>query len=74
MRHHLTPHQADAILAYAHEHGRNWKSDLRADWMHARARVYRGPHDYRAELQQVRNQLGPSWLTRVKLTEVQRSR
>lgn len=66
----LTEAQRRAVLAYAAEHGRNWKSDLRADWMRASARVG-GEHS--AELQQVRNTLGPSWLNRVSLRDLQRS-
>ncbi len=65
----LTEAQRLAVLAYAAEHGRNWKSDLSADWMRAAARV-RGEHS--GELQQVRNTLGPSWLRRVSLKDLQR--
>lgn len=63
----LTEAQRLAVLAYASEHGRNWKSDLSADWMRAAARVG-GRHS--AELQQIRNTLGPAWLNKVSLKDL----
>lgn len=45
--------QVAALRAYAKEHGRTWKSRLLFDWTEGRSS---GP------LQEVRNQLGPSWL------------
>lgn len=45
--------QLDALVAYAREHGRNWKAKLLDDWAQARTV---GP------LQEVRNQFGPTWL------------
>lgn len=65
----LTPPQREAILAYAEANGRSWKARLSADWMRAAANV-RG--EYRAELQQVRNCLGPRWLHRVSLDELKK--
>jgi hypothetical protein len=68
----LTSAQRAALLAYAAENGRSWKSKLNADWQFARARVYsRAEEDYRAELQQVRNQFGPGWLHKVTLKEIE---
>ncbi len=65
----LTVGQRDALLAYAAEKSRpdtrgkskDWKRELSADWMFARARV-NGEHS--PELQQVRNVFGPSWLSK----------
>lgn len=53
-----TEAQMAALRKYAAQHGRTWKSQLQTDWMYSRAG---------AELQQVRNTLGPSWLVRFKL-------
>lgn len=61
----LTPEQADAIRAYAAQHGRRWKDKLLNDWMRAGSRTYQGEWCY---LQQVRNQHGPSWLRAMTLT------
>jgi len=60
--------QRDALLAYAKENGRDWKSKLAVDWSFARARI-RGEHS--PELQQVRNKLGPSWLHSVTLEQIE---
>jgi hypothetical protein len=51
----LTQEQAAALIAYAAQHGRTWKSELRADWFSGRTV---------GELQQIRNEFGPAWLTR----------
>ena len=52
--------QLAAIERYASRHGRNWKADLRGDWL---ASHYFGEDaDDACLLQQVRNTLGPSWL------------
>lgn len=64
----LTAGQRTALLAYAKEHGRNWKGDLRADWLRAAARVG-GQHS--PELQQVRNDFGPAWLYGVSLAAIE---
>jgi hypothetical protein len=52
----LTVTQFEALRAYAKKHGRMWKSSLRAEWENGRNMI--------AELQQVRNVFGPSWLVR----------
>ena len=60
-----TKEQLAALRAFAREEGRCWKEALSNAWMtgaypwHARMRS--------GYLQQVRNQLGPSWLVRFKL-------
>jgi hypothetical protein len=56
-----THEQIEALRQYAAEHGRNWKSQLNADWMNGQSS---GP------LQQIRNQFGPSWLVRFQLPKV----
>lgn len=55
-----TAEQLAALQAYAAQHGRCWKYDLRIDWLYAAG----GP-----ELQQVRNTLGPRWLHTFKLPD-----
>lgn len=60
----LTPDQREALIAYAKEKGRMWKSRLREDWFRADARI-RGESS--PELQQIRNQRGPRWLNSVRL-------
>ena len=54
----LTAEEFQAVLEYAEEHGRTWKSQLRDEWMRA-ATI--GP------LQRLRNTHGPSWLMRFEL-------
>jgi hypothetical protein len=66
----LTPGQREDLLQYAAENGHAWKQKLNLDWMNAAAKV-RGEHS--AHLQQVRNQLGPEWLHRVTLKQIQAS-
>jgi hypothetical protein len=58
------PAQLAALIAYARANGRTWKSKLSVDWSYARARV---DGEISAELQQVRNEFGPSWLRRFRL-------
>jgi hypothetical protein len=53
-----TAAQLSALVCYATGHGRTWKSQLNDDWMNGRAE---------GELQQIRNQFGPSWLVRFRL-------
>lgn len=64
--HRLTPEQADAIRAYAAQHGKRWKDCLLSDWMRAGSSTYRGSWCY---LQQIRNQHGPAWLRAVQLDD-----
>ncbi len=52
----LNPAQRVALVAFREQHGRTWKSTLRDGWERAA---------YPGELQQIRNQLGPSWLNRL---------
>jgi hypothetical protein len=58
-----TPEQLAALRAYAKQKGRYWKSKLRLAWLYSN---YNG-FPQSAELQQVRNRLGPSWLTHFQL-------
>jgi hypothetical protein len=51
----LTKPQFEALQRYAKYHGRTWKSKLNDAWLVA-------GRDIDCELQQVRNNLGPSWL------------
>lgn len=52
----LTPEQRDALIAFAQEHGRNWKAALISGWLRAAFPGY---------LQQIRNSFGPEWLTKL---------
>lgn len=61
-----TPEQVEALKAYAAYHGRNWKSQLHADWMKAGS-AWDGPYYL---LQQVRNSFGPTWLNNMSLTKL----
>jgi hypothetical protein len=51
----ITGPQLQALLAYARDHGRDWKARLSQDWMRAGS-PWSGPW---APLQQLRNQQGP---------------
>ena len=53
---------ARAVLAFAAAHGRCWKRELSNGWVHAR---------YPGDLQVARNTLGPGWLARVTLAQLQ---
>jgi hypothetical protein len=57
----LTEEERAALLAFAKEHGRTWKSKLLLGWETAK---YPGP------LQALRNNYGPEWLRLLKLPKV----
>lgn len=59
----LTPAQLAALIRFAKAHGRCWKAPLRHAW---ETGVYPSDQDT-PSLQQVRNNLGPSWLVRFRL-------
>ena len=54
----LSPEQVEALLRFADDHGRNWKSALNHLWMRAAAP---------AILHGLRNSHGPSWLASYRL-------
>ncbi|WP_371411696.1 hypothetical protein, partial [Paracoccus sp. SY] len=54
----LTVEEREALRAFAAEHGRCWKAELRQQWMNASASPV---------LHSLRNRLGPSWLVRFRL-------
>lgn len=54
----LTVEQAQALIDYAKENGRRWKSQLNHAWMTGGTT---------GALQIVRNAFGPSWLVRFSL-------
>jgi len=63
----LTKPQQEALDAFREAKGRNWKSAPRANWERA---SYPGVSaDHAAALQQVRNTLGPEWLTKYRAPE-----
>jgi hypothetical protein len=57
-----TSEQLAALQEYANRNGRTWKSKLETDWMFARAGRPCMSDERCALLQQVRNNLGGSWL------------
>ena len=60
----LTAQQRQSLKQFASANGRNWKSELRTLWMNgAYHYAVLGGADA-AMLQQVRNEFGPTWLTR----------
>lgn len=63
----LSDDQKIAILAYARKHGGTWKRELRIDWERACEGIV--PGKYQAELQQIRNEFGPSWLNKFRLNK-----
>jgi hypothetical protein len=60
----LTLAQLTALRTFAAAHGRNWKTPLRDAWMSG---IYPDDDADNASLQQVRNQLGPTWLVKFRL-------
>lgn len=54
----LTAEEAEALAAYAREHGRFWKSKLLGEWLRASTAP---------ALQSLRNSHGPSWLCEYRL-------
>ena len=58
----LSAEQLKAVQEYAAANGRNWKSALRHDWETGQAY---------GELQQIRNNFGPTWLVNFRLSQVQ---
>lgn len=60
----LTSERLNALKLFAKREGRYWKEALRLCWQNGN---YEGHNDISAELQQVRNIHGPSWLVRFRL-------
>ena len=61
-----TAEQIEALKKFARINGRTWKSCLRHAWETGRYADH-GAAGYSNLLQQVRNNLGPSWLVRFQL-------
>lgn len=59
----LTQEQKNELESYAKWAGKDWKRQLRFDWMKANSKY---PGEW-AFLQQIRNQFGPDWLRHYKL-------
>jgi hypothetical protein len=59
----LSAEQLKAVIRFAAEHGRTWKSQLNDAWMTGNYVGFVGSH----LLQQVRNQFGPEWLVKFNL-------
>lgn len=63
----LSKHQIIAIVLFAREKGRNWKTQLNNSWLKA---SYQWNHpELSPFLQQVRNEFGPRWLSSVTLPQ-----
>jgi hypothetical protein len=60
-----TPEQLAALQRFQERHGATWKAKLRELWMCEPGSKYQDG----AVLRQVRNQLGPKWLTTFKGTK-----
>jgi hypothetical protein len=58
----LTPEQRHAVQSFADRHGPNWRGDLLDAWLNGSDA--REPDGHL--LRQVRNKLGPTWLSKVK--------
>lgn len=61
-----TPKQLNALVQFASANGRYWKACLRDAWFGGNYSDYYAS-EYASYLQQVRNELGPSWLVRFRL-------
>lgn len=59
--------QIAAIVRFAKANGRSWRVTLWAAWMNGYSRCVVPQDGDEAHLQQLRNQLGPSWLDSFKL-------
>ena len=62
-----TPEQARAVLNYGRANGRAWKAQLLLAW----ERGWDAREEDAALLRQVRNNLGPRWLTRVTIKQLE---
>lgn len=60
----LTDAQYKALEAVYEHYGRLWKSRLRQSWETGKYTYFL--QEYQSELQQIRNDFGPSWLTRFR--------
>lgn len=63
---HPNPAQLQALEQFARGHGRYWKAALRSCWESTR---YPAGTQRTDLLQQVRNQLGPTWLHSFRLVK-----
>ena len=61
----MTKDQREALKEFAKQTGRCWKSELQICWMRGYYPTFAG--EYSHLLQQVRNTLGPTGLTKLKL-------
>lgn len=59
--------QINALRKWAEKHGRNWKSALREAWMTGNYGLF----DDAGYLQQIRNQFGPIWLVKFRLSQAE---
>ncbi len=60
----LPPDLLKALVDFRAENGRSWKRTLLAGWLRAA---------FPGELQRLRNDFGPEWLTRIKESEFERA-
>jgi hypothetical protein len=60
-----SPEQLAALQAWANVYGTRWKASLHTAW----EKAGQGYAAYTPQLQQLRNNFGPSWLVRYKLPQ-----
>lgn len=60
----LTDSQYKALEAVRDHYGRLWRSRLRKSWETGKYTYLL--QEYQSELQQIRNDFGPSWLTKFR--------
>lgn len=70
----LTIKQARCLKAFAQRMGHQWKSRLRNTWCRDQPwGTTEAAREEHALLRQIRNDLGPNWLNKVKMDEIQRA-
>ena len=70
----LTIKQARCLKAFAQRMGHQWKSKLRNTWCRDQPwGTTEAAREEHALLRQIRNDLGPNWLNKVKMDEIQRA-
>lgn len=68
----MTAAQRAALLSFAKNEGRTWKATLRNAWRTGRYPAHvTADIDTSSLLQQIRNRLGPSWLDRVTVENLE---
>lgn len=66
-----TPEQLAALITFAVANGHSWKASLRHAWETGNYRYYLAADEPR--LQQIRNNFGPTWLSKFKLSDYRKA-